>query len=388
MKTIFSKALISILSLTIVSACSNHQQILPNGPAIADENFRLTRPLHKPSVTNVLTTSIQRNTITSIPLSTGDRLRIEVLGDQDFSGIYVIDVDGFLKLPYLKPIYANSSSLVKLKTTLEEALIAEKIFTRDFLRLSIVPLQWAATYINVQGAVYKTGNIVINERDFTKTNQQSQPTSGDFADKRLLSNALKAAGGLRPNANLSKVQLIRNGQHFHYDLSGLITGEALVNDPVLSNADTIIVPSVGFMQQELLQVSRVTPPGFRVFLSNLTVPAASNNSSAIGKFASNLPIGSRLLTAVMSANCVGGTIKVNANRHVVLAGIDLQTNKLKVMQKSIRELLNNPNADQVNPYLLPNDHIACFDSNMSNWRDLGRALGDIVVPLKILGGGL
>jgi len=61
---------------------------------------------------------------------------------------------------------------------------------------------------------------------------------------------------------------------------------------------------------------------------------------------------------------------------------------LHVTQKSIQELLANPNADQVNPYLLPNDHVACFDSSVTNWRDIGRAISDILSPVKILGGGL
>ena len=72
----------------------------------------------------------------------------------------------------------------------------------------------------------------------------------------------------------------------------------------------------------------------------------------------------------------------------MLAGIDIKTNRINVTQKSIGELLANPNSDFVNPYLMPNDQVACFDSSITNWRDIGRTLTDILSPLKLMGGGL
>ena len=386
-KSVIRLLLISV-AITVLSACSNHQQLLLDSPANASADFRLTRPASLPSKNTNDYQPTKINTLPALLMSSGDKLHLQVQSGKEFSGTFTIDVDGYLKIPYLKPIYANGLTPTALTESVKKSFILEHIFKSDFLNITITPAQWSSAFINVKGAVYKPGNIIINQRNFKDESQHIISQSGDFAENRLLSSALKAAGGLRPDADLSRIQLIRKNNHYEYDLSGLISGETIQSDPVLINGDTLIIPSVGYLQKELFSLSRITPPGFRVFMSNLTVPASSNNTSAIGKYSSSLPLGSRLLTAAISANCVGGTQQVNAKRLIVLAGIDIKTNMLHVTQKSIEELLTHPNADQVNPYLLPNDHIACFDSSITNWRDIGRAVSDILSPLRVLGGGL
>lgn len=380
---------IIFITTTLLVGCSTHQRVQIEKTINDNKTFRLSRPLSWKHTHPMLINKKENvNKSLSLLLSVGDKLNIHIPDSEEFNGIHTIDVDGFIKLPYLKPIYANGVSIVELQTLITKSLIFEHIFQADFLTISLRPVQWSAAFINVKGAVYKPGNLIINERDFKTESMHAVSKSGDFADKRLLSSALKAAGGLRPDADLSNIQLIRQQQHYHYDYRGIFSGDGILYDPFLRSGDTIIVPSVGYLQKELLQVSRITPPGFRIFLSNLTVPSRSNSNSAIGKYSSNLPIGSRLLTAAMSANCVGGTQRTNANKQVVLAGIDIKTNRINVTQKSIGELLANPNSDFVNPYLMPNDQVACFDSSITNWRDIGRTLTDILSPLKLMGGGL
>jgi len=39
----------------------------------------------------------------------------------------------------------------------------------------------------------------------------------------------------------------------------------------------------------------------------------------------------------------------------------------------------------VNPYLMPNDGVACYDSRFTNFRDVARGIGELVSPF-ILGG--
>jgi len=263
-------------------------------------------------------------------------------------------------------------------------LISKDIFKADFLDISVKPIQWSAALVSVKGAVFQPGNIMINERDFRKLNQNKETLNGDFANKRLLSSALKAAGGVRPDADLKNIKLVRANKLYHLDMRGIISGDRILTDPILVQGDQVTVSSVGYVQTELLRPSRITPPGFRVFLSNLTVPAFHNSASAVGKHATSLPLGSRLMTAAISANCVGGTESVNARRKVLLAGVDLNTNKIRVVQRSLDQIYSSPNSHLMNPYLLPNDQVACFDSNISNWRDIARGFRDIVSPASII----
>jgi protein involved in polysaccharide export with SLBB domain len=381
-----------ILAFTLTS-CASKEVLVPS-ITISEPSFRSTigmasRKNQNNNINaNSQTTMATGRALFNIPiLSPGDKIQVDIHEGEDFSGVYSIDVDGCLKLPYLKPIHAQGLNINDLKAAIHKVLLLEDIFKKEFINISITPIQWSASLVNVKGAVYKPGNTLINQRTKEEYLNPIKSDSGDFANKKLLSSALKAAGGVKPDADLDNIQLVRNNVSQIFNMSGILSGDNFT-DPVLTTGDLIIVPSTGYMQKTLLRPSRITPPGFRVFLSNLTVPASSNNSSAIGKYASNLPLGSRLLTAAISANCVGGTTSVNAKRFVILVGNDTQTNVNRTMKRSISELLNMPNSDKTNPYLMPNDMIACFDSNMTNWRDLGRAFADILSPAMILRGGL
>jgi len=150
------------------------------------------------------------------------------------------------------------------------------------------------------------------------------------------------------------------------------------------SGDRIRVPGSGRFDRNLLAPSAITPPGIRVFLSNLSVPATGNAASAIGKNATSLPYGSRLLTAGVSANCVGGTQTTNAGRYLVLVRTDPLRGQEEVIERTLRDLLETPHRDEVNPFLMPNDSVACYDSGVTNLRDIARTLGDLLLPLSLL----
>ena len=130
--------------------------------------------------------------------------------------------------------------------------------------------------------------------------------------------------------------------------------------------------------------SAITPPGIRVFLSNLVTPAPGNAASAIEKHATSLPYGSRLLTAAISANCVGGTNTTNGSRHAVLVRTDPMSGREETIERPVHELLRAPERNDVNPFVMPNDSVVCYDSGVTNLRDIARTLGDILLPFTLL----
>lgn len=402
-----------IASIIICSGCTTGK-ILPDSQSLADPDFRKTRaapvialqpqPNMNQDVTAKPVTFRARHNAAYVPatrlseqapvntplsqqirLSPGDKISVMVPEGTEFSGIFTINLDGTLNLPYIKPIVASGKSTQELAATLRKILILQGLFKADFVQVDVSPVQWAATNIVVSGAVYNPGNIMINQRSHTEDYNPVDSLTGDFAYKRLLSSALKAAGGVRPDADLRNITLIRNNRSYSIDLSGVTTGKPITN-PALTNNDQIIIPSVGYLQTELMRPTVITPPGFRIYLSNLTIPADSNNKASNNKFASSVPPGSRLLKGAMTANCVGGTASVNANRHVILAGIDPLTNTTHTLQRSLKELLTEPNNDSINPYLMPEDSIACYDSGMTNARDIARSIGDFLRPFAIMSG--
>ena len=43
-----------------------------------------------------------------------------------------------------------------------------------------------------------------------------------------------------------------------------------------------------------------------------------------------------------------------------------------------------PNKARINPYLMPNDAVACYDSDITNYRDIAKTLTDLIIPFKLL----
>jgi len=122
-------------------------------------------------------------------------------------------------------------------------------------------------------------------------------------------------------------------------------------------------------------------------MSNLTIPATDNSKSSIDGHSSSVPYGTRLLRGLVSANCVGGTQLTNAARRAVLISTNPITGRTEVIERSVQQLVSDPDRDNINPYLMPNDGIACYDSGVTNFRDVMRSLSEVlssVVDIKSL----
>ena len=82
---------------------------------------------------------------------------------------------------------------------------------------------------------------------------------------------MRGANGVRPDADVSRVQLTRNGKTYTLNWRGAVTGEP-VDDVPLMDGDHIHVPEATCFQSALVRPSQITLVGIRVFMSNLTVP--------------------------------------------------------------------------------------------------------------------
>ncbi len=314
-------------------------------------------------------------------LSPGDRLQLRVENGEEFSGTYEVDVDGSINLPFLPPIQVAGRSLLHARQMVSDALVHAGYFRRDLLAVSLLVQEWSTVQVNVGGAVFAPGMVSINVRRAEDRALRSALVSGDFPSERFVSAALRSAGGVRPDADLSRILLIRQGQTMQIDLSGIPAGLGGDRQALISG-DQLIVPSTGRFDEGLARPSAVTPPGIRVFMSNLTVPATDNSKSAINNFSSGLPYGTRFLSGLISANCVGGTSAVNSRRFGVLVTRNPLTGETEVIQRQIHQLLNEPEKEALNPHLMPNDGIACYDSGVTNLRDIGRTIADIISPFR------
>jgi len=320
----------------------------------------------------------------ALPLSPGDRIRLLIPEGELFSGVYEVNIDGSIQIPYLDPLPVKGLELAEVKQKIAQDLVARKLFRPQFLQVSVSILQYAPVQVNVAGATFQPGRVSINNRTAEERNLQLNQSSGDNPPDRFLTAAIRSAGGITPLANIREVRLVRNGQERVIDLRGVFSGEAVDDIPLIAG-DSIIVPELPQQDNSLVRPSQISPPGIRIFLSNLTVPASNNASAAIKNDGSTFAYGARLSQAVVSANCVGGTGSTTAARRAVLVRTNRQTGETKSFDRSIEDLIRNSTDDTTNPFLMPEDGVGCYDSTVTEARDIVRTITDIILtPFNLL----
>ena len=298
---------------------------------------------------------------THMRYSPGDRFHILVPGLPDLSGNYAVNADGRVILPFAGEVRAVGLTNAELNQKIERAFVQTKVLTGSGARLAVRPVQYAPINILVSGAVFSPGRVSINNPSDTSRSLKATEQFGDAPQDRYIASALRAAGGVRPDADISRIFLIRGGQRYRLNWRGAFTGEQ-VDDVALMEGDKLVVAEGPCFQTGLIRTSQITPPGIRIFQSNLTVPATNNASSSIGQYSGSLPYGTRFLQALASANCIGGTMSTNAPRQAILISRNPKTMQTEVIQRSIEELVRSADRDAVNPHLMPDDAIACYDS--------------------------
>ncbi len=332
-----------------------------------------------PPSRNVPAKSLQQMAMRYSP---GDRFHVFVFGSQEFSGDYVINADGTVVLPYAGQVDAVGLTNAELTQRIENAYIKSGVFLKDGLRLTTRPVQYAPINISITGAVFMPGRQSINSiRDSDKLDK-AMTKYGDSPMERFVGAALRAGGGVRPDADLSRVTVTRNGRQFLLDWRGAITGMP-VDDMPLIEGDHIDVGESGCFQSALVRISQITPPAIRFFVSNLATPVLNNSVAANPQFATILPYGTRFLQGLVQANCVGGNLATNASRYAVLISRNPKTRETEVVQRSIEELVRSAHRDTINPYLMPDDAIACYDGAVQEAKDVMNTLTQMLTPFQI-----
>lgn len=306
-------------------------------------------------------------------LSRNDLLDVRIAEDEMFNESYIVSRDGMLKLPFLPPIRAQGRSTDQVETDIANALLSEEFYP-EAPRISVRTKDFAAVSIGVSGAVFEPHAVEIGGIRGDIVDNTRQVTLGASTDGRNLSAALRAAGGVRPDADMSAVEVRRNGQIHRLDMRGLFEGKNSA-DVMLLTGDEVRVPSRKCFQDDLMRPSPISPVGINLFLSNLTYPALNNAASAVGLNVRQVPYGSRYMQAIIDANCVGGSRTTSANRSAVLFSRNPLTGVSVVIERKIEDMLRRADRDDFDPYLLPGDAMACYDSTITNIAEIARVIG-------------
>ncbi len=315
--------------------------------------------------------------------SPGDRINILVPGSQEFAGDYAVNADGRIILPFAGEVDALGLTNMELSKRIEAALIKAGVFKPEKFLISVRPVLYAPINVTVAGAVFNAGRITVNHIAPADKTERAIAKFGDSPMDRFVAMALRTAGGVRPDADLSRITVRRGKQTFVLNWQGALSG-APVDDMPLIEGDHIQVPEAPCFQSALVRPSQITPPGIRLFLSNLTAPSLNNNSANANRDASSVPYGTRLLAGLVSANCVGGSRASNAARYAVLISRNPKTLETEVIQRSIEDMVLSPDRDTVNPFLMPDDAIACYDSAITDVREVASTIQALLLPASTL----
>jgi polysaccharide export outer membrane protein len=320
-------------------------------------------------------------------ISPGDRVRVLVAGDADrLSGVYVIDAAGRLLLPGVQPVVAEGHDGQAVERVLRDHLIAAQMIRPLAHAVSVLLIDAAPVDVAVSGAVFQAGMTHVGEREPTgHIGQREGVANGDRNAARTLMAALRAAGGVRPDADVAAIKVFRGATELAADLRGALSGGEATDLPLYAG-DRVVVPTSGCFSAALARPSAITPAGVRVYMSNLTRPANNNAGAAVGKESTSLPYGTRFLQALASMNCVGGSA-INAGRRAVLISRNPMTGRSIVVERSIEDLVRGADRDDHDPVIMPDDAIACYDSRWSNLQDALGLLGtaaSIATPAILL----
>ena len=324
----------------------------------------------------------------ALPLSRGDRIEVSIPNEPYFSRVYEVNEAGNLEIPYLGSISVAGLEPLVVEQKLTNILIREGFFPAETLQLTVQVLEWSPIRVNVAGELFQPGVVLINPplgREESAIALNSSQITGEFPYRRTLIDAIEGAGGVLPTANVKEIRLIRQGQEEIIDLSGVFTGEPF-NNVSLIEGDRIIVPAAASFQAELVRPSKITLSGIKVFVSNLIVPASNNSSAGVGNLREGIefPYGARFSHAVISMNCAGGTDITNAKRRAILVRTNRLTGETTYLERGVEELMRDSHNNDDNPFLMPRDGVACYDSLVTNTHDIFKILGDIINPFKNL----
>jgi polysaccharide export outer membrane protein len=297
-------------------------------------------------------------------LSAGDLVEVIVGSDELLSRTYKVSQEGALRLPNLQPVRAQGRTVEAIEAAITEKLVSSGLYAGP-PAVSVRVTDTAGARVFVSGAVFEPGAEIVGGITGNNIDAARQKALGWTAEGRRLARALQSAGGVRPDADLAHVKIRRVGSTLSIDVRAALTGRPF-SDIILLDGDQIEVPSRGCFQEALMAPASITTPGIKVFMYNLTLPAAGNAISAISKDTTELRYGTRFIQAIVAMNCVGGVRSTNADRSAVLFTRNPVTGASIVVSRQIEDLEQRSDRDDYNPYLLPGDAIACYDSGQTN----------------------
>ncbi len=186
---------------------------------------------------------------TTYTLGPGDRLRIDIFNVPEYSGDYVVLVDGTLTLPILGSIQVVGLTITELTQFISRAY-------GEYIRRPITSVRIVAPRslkIAIAGEINSPGTYTVN-----LGTQQQYPSVSDL---------IRLSGGFTTVADTSQIQIRRNLQGeervFTVDFLSLVRSGNLSQDITLRDRDRIYIPTKTNLDRSEVDFLTKTSPGIQ-----------------------------------------------------------------------------------------------------------------------------
>jgi polysaccharide biosynthesis/export protein len=206
---LLSVSLLSILSVT---------ELVQMAPAEAKQKA-------KPKATAPRQQLAPRQMSDAYKLGPGDRVRVDVLNVPEYSGEYIVLVDGTLNLPVVGAIPVGGYSLTDASKIISSRY--SPLVKRPFVTVGLLiprPIQ-----VSIAGEVNRSGSYTIPLAETRKF-----PT---------LSQVVQLAGGVSQTSDLRRVQIARGGRVRTFNLLAVIRNADISQDITLRDGDRVFIPT-------------------------------------------------------------------------------------------------------------------------------------------------
>lgn len=316
-------------------------------------------------------------------LGPGDTVYVELLNIPELSGSFTIGPDGILYVPRLRALVVEGLTVDELSSFLKDQY---KVFIKD-PQVFVRPVAYRPVRVYVGGEIrrpgyyYLLGEVVEKESKLTIPSGQFDGASTLFDAASALSmsrrpdaevatkfsgtgqwptlfDAIRTAGGVTPNSNLSQVRVTRKRPlgagggkvQAEIDFLKFVTdGDDYVNIRLYDGDNVTVKRSPSVMREQLLAATKtnLSPDFIEVFVSGrVRTPGARS-----------LPQGSTLNQAIASA---GGTKLLKGGIEFLRFNSDGSTDRRTFSYKESAK----PN-DPKNPVLMTGDIIRVNESILS-----------------------
>jgi len=300
----YKKFFLSIIYIgTLINISSTNKHLLAN----QIKKFKIYKE-------NLKTEYISENIKSEYILGPRDEINITFNGLNDFSGIYVVNRDGYISLPELGLVEAEGKTIRELKFYILE-LYENYIYEPD---ISLSLIFYKPIKVIIKGEVARPGLYTFDISNKKRSTDKIDPLNSKYLDSNnsnstyfynqaRLFDIFKVSNGITSQADISNIEIIRSNSKSQgggkistsVNLINLLEKGDMSQNLELHNGDLIIVPkSEKPIIKQILSInkSNLTPDTISIYVNGnilrpgkVILPQGSSLFEALAASGGNRP---------------------------------------------------------------------------------------------------